>query len=469
MKYKVWGKAKAVIKPKKHHFEAVAVIAFVSLLIAAIILAVRLGYLYSGTIYSGITEPYLQSLGSDRVTIRWQSEQSVTGKVEISMAGRFIQTVSDLRPDFTHELTITDLQPSTRYQYTLYQDGDVFRDGESYWFETAPEIASDTPVRIWLLGDPGRKGAVIESVKTSMFDWIENNKTDTQQKNINLMISTGDNAYEDGTKQEFQENFFSVHQSLLKNIGIWPVYGNHDARGWSFFKLFTLPDNAELGGVASSTERYYSIDYANIHFIFLDSNEGAYYEDDEMLRWLRQDLDQTQQKWLIVLMHHPAYTKGSHNSNDPRDSANRMFNMRKRVLPVLEQAGVDLVIAGHSHSYERSYLIDCHYGLTSDFKSSSILQSGNDFVKPLQRSSHSGAVYLVLGSSAEVVDAKLNHPAMAVSKAEAGSVLIDVEGNKLQARFINNRAKVTDQFVITKSQRYDALLENNQKTKRSCH
>jgi len=468
MKYKVWRKAKTVIKPKKHHFEAIAVIAFVSLLIAAVIVAVRLGYLYSGTIYSGLTEPYLQSLGSDQVTFRWQSEQPVTGQVKISLSGQHIQTVPEQRPASAHEITVINLQPSTRYQYTLYHDGVVFRDGESYWFETAPEIASDTPVRVWLLGDPGRQGAVIDSVKTSMFNWIENNQT-ARLKNIDLMISTGDNAYENGTKEEFQENFFSVHQSLIKNVGFWPVYGNHDARGWSFFKLFTLPENAELGGVASNTERYYSVDYANIHFIFLDSNEAAYHEDDEMLHWLKQDLQQTQQKWLIVFMHHPAYSRGSHNSNDPRDSGNRMFNMRKRVVPVLENAGVDLVVAGHSHSYERSYLIDCHYGLTSDFKPSSILQSGNNFVKLAQRSSHSGVVYLVLGSSADVVNGRLDHPAMAVSKAEAGSMLIDVDGDKLQARFINNRTEVADQFVINKSQRYDAQLENTEKTKRSCY
>ena len=59
-----------------------------------------------------------------------------------------------------------------------------------------------------------------------------------------------------------------------------------------------------------------------------------------MLTWLQQDLASTNQPWLIAFFHHPPYAKGSHDSD--------------------VDVGVDLVLTGHSHCYERSYLIDGH-------------------------------------------------------------------------------------------------------------
>jgi len=450
MKYKVWGKAKAVLIPHKRHHVTLGVVIFSIALIVAITLAVRLGMLYSGVFYTGEREPYLQSVGMDSVVIRWQSKERVRGRVELyggNAEALFTKQESHSRED--HEISVNKLKPATRYFYRLYHNESLYKEGSDYWFETAPVTASDTPIRLWLLGDPGRSGKSILSVKNAMQTWLNKNPRDGYS-DLNLIISTGDSAYDHGTNEEYQKNLFSVHDDVFKNYAFWPVYGNRDAKGWSFFNLFNLPTNAELGGVASGTERYYSVDYGQLHLIFLDSNEGGYTANDKMIKWMKKDLETTTQKWLIVFMHHPPYTRGKHNSNDPKDSGNRMFNMRNRVIPVLEDAGVDMIVSGHSHSYERSFLIDCHYGLTSDFKESSKLQAGPEFRKPVGRVPHSGTVYMVLGSSAEAVNGKLDHPAMAVSEAILGSMIIDVESTSLVARFINNKAEVVDKFVIKK-------------------
>ena len=461
MKYKAWGKAKAVLIPHKKHHVTLGVLFFLVAFIAVVALVIRLGLLYSDTSYSGEREPYIQSLGSSSVIIRWQSEALVRARVELyKKNAEILFTEQESRAKEVHEISIKNLEPATRYYYRLYHNQNLYKEGDDYWFETAPLVESDIPVRIWLLGDPGRSGNAIMSVKNAMQTWIGNNPR-PGYADLNMIISTGDNAYDYGTNEEYQSNLFSVHSDMFKNYVFWPVYGNRDAMGWSFFNLFSLPTEAELGGVASGTERYYSMDYGQLHLIFLDSNEGAYTANDEMITWLKKDLKATSQKWVIAFMHHPPYTRGNHNSNDPKDSSNRMFNMRKRVIPVLEAAGVDMVVSGHSHSYERSFLIDCHYGLTSDFKTSSKLQSGPEFVKPVNRTSHSGAIYTVLGSSAEAVDGKLDHPAMAVSEAALGSMIIDVESNRLTGRFINKNAEVTDKFVIKKeNMNHSSTVEN---------
>jgi len=461
MKYKAWGKAKAVLIPHKKHHVTLGVIVFSVSFIAVVALVVRLGLLYSATSFTGEREPYIQSLGSNSVVIRWQSEELVQGRVELyKRNAEVLFTKEESRSKEVHEVSIKGLESATRYYYRLYHNENLYKGGSEYWFETAPVTASNSAVRLWLLGDPGRSGKPIQSVKNAMQTWVNKNPREGYS-DLNLIISTGDNAYDHGTNEEYQKNLFSVHNDVFKNYVFWPVYGNRDAKGWSFFNLFSFPAEAELGGVASGTERYYSIDYGQLHLIFLDSNEGAYTANDEMIKWMKKDLEATTQKWIIAFMHHPPYTRGKHNSNDPKDSGGRMFNMRKRVIPVLENAGVDMVVSGHSHSYERSFLIDCHYGLTSDFKESSTLQTGPEFIKPMQRASHSGTIYTVLGSSAEAVSGKLDHPAMAVSEAILGSMIIDVENTKLVARFINNKSEIVDKFVIKKDNVNASIKKEN--------
>lgn len=69
-----------------------------------------------------------------------------------------------------------------------------------------------------------------------------------------------------------------------------------------------------------------------------------------MARWLVRDLEATQAHWIVGFWHHPPYSKGSHDCD--RDI--EMVEMREWIMPILENGGVDLVLSGHSHLYERS-------------------------------------------------------------------------------------------------------------------
>ena len=73
-----------------------------------------------------------------------------------------------------------------------------------------------------------------------------------------------------------------------------------------------------------------------------------------MATWLRSDLASTSQNWTIAFWHHPPYSKGSHDS----DTEYELVGMREVFLPILEANGVDLVLTGHSHDYERTWLIN---------------------------------------------------------------------------------------------------------------
>ena len=91
--------------------------------------------------------------------------------------------------------------------------------------------------------------------------------------------------------------------------------------------------------------------------------------------------------------------------------------MRQNVLPILEAGGVDLVLTGHAHWYQRSYLVDGHYGLSSSFTEGMKVDGGSgrvDDTGPYEKSAldavpRQGAVYVVAGSSGKLSPG-LNHP-----------------------------------------------------------
>jgi hypothetical protein len=173
-----------------------------------------------------------------------------------------------------------------------------------------------------------------------------------------------------------------------------------------------------------------------------------------MYQWLQSDLAATSQEWIIAFFHHPPYTKGTHDSDSSTDSSGRMTQMRSVFLPLLESCGVDLVLCGHSHTYERSFLLDGHYGLSGTFDAASMIRSSSSgnpegpgaYVKrPIPRD---GAIYVVAGSSGKVGTGTLNHPAMFVSMSKLGSLVLDVNGNELLARFVTSTGSVADTFGI---------------------
>jgi len=116
------------------------------------------------------------------------------------------------------------------------------------------------------------------------------------------------------------------------------------------------------------------------------------------------------------------------------------------------------VLNGHSHSYERSFLLDGHYGLSSTLLPGMKLDPGDGrldgdgaYAKPLARTPHGGEVIAVAGSSAQVSGGALDHPAMAFSLNALGSLVLDVHGDSLEGRFLDDLGAVRDSFAIVKA------------------
>ena len=122
--------------------------------------------------------------------------------------------------------------------------------------------------------------------------------------------------------------------------------------------------------------------------------------------------------------------------------------MRQNALPMLEADGVDLVLAGHSHAYERSLLLDGHYGLSTTLQPAMIRDGGDGARRGRRRlrqagrpAPHAGTVYVVAGSRAQLGGGTLNHPAMVRSLDVLGSLVLDVDGHALSGRFLTDTGR----------------------------
>jgi acid phosphatase type 7 len=401
-------------------------------------------------------KPYLQLGTPGSVVVRWRTATPTDSRVWYGAAPTSLtSSVSNTAPTTEHSVTLTGLSPNTRYFYSVGSSTQGLAGGDAnHYFVTAPAPDSDRNLRIWVLGDAGTGTASQARVRDAYYNFTGSTHTD-------LWLQLGDNAYDNGTDAEYQAKLFDVYADMLRKSVTWPTIGNHDTAGSSappaslpYFQMFNFPTAAQAGGVASGSKNYYSFDHGNIHFISLDSMASSRTAGSAMLNWLQNDLAANTKQWTIAFWHHPPYSKGTHDSDDDIES----IEMRQNALPILESFGVDLVLSGHSHDYQRSYLIDGHYGPSSTFTTAMQKNAGSGrpaetgaYTKPLGSSSRQGAVYAVAGSSGKLESGgALNHPAMFISLFELGSLVIDVSATQLDVKFLGDTGTVRDSFTISK-------------------
>ncbi len=157
-------------------------------------------------------------------------------------------------------------------------------------------------------------------------------------------VMIGGDLINDGNDQAEWDAFFAAGGAALKKLALYPAVGNHDDTQL-FKSIFLLPDN----GPAGKKGAFYSFDYGDAHFTVMDSNAmGAANQED--MDWLSQDLTGTDRKYKIVMFHHPAYPAVA----IPKD-LERARAIQTHFVPIMEEAGVDLVLSGHQHVYSRTY------------------------------------------------------------------------------------------------------------------
>lgn len=413
--------------------------------------------------------PYLNMVTPNGIVIKWRTTTASDSKV---FYGTSLSSVTNTAIDPTlttnHEIQITGLTPSTVYYYAIASSGSTLTAPSStVYYKTSPITGSIGTYKFWVIGDAGTGNSNTPAVRNGFLNYTSN-------AHIDGWLWLGDNAYDNGWDSQYQSNIFTnnMYENELKRIVVWPAPGNHEydnytinpfaASTYPYFDIFTLPSSGQAGGVASGTEKYYSYNYGNIHFIVLDSYSVGRGSTDPMAIWLTNDLAANTLPWTIAYFHHPPYTKGSHNSDNSNFLDGELPEIRQNIIPILENGGVDLVLNGHSHCYERSYLVDGHYGNSGSFNSSMQKDAGSGSYPascPYQKkttvsNSHKGTVYTVCGCSSKLgtTSSGWPHPVFYnYSNTIYGSMLIEINNNRLDAKFIDPTATVKDQFTIVKN------------------
>jgi hypothetical protein len=401
--------------------------------------------------------PFLQKGSYNKTSICWRISAAASLTVKYGTDSTSLSHSSAASYDSTDACVVLDsttLQPATKYYYKVYNGSSLMAGEPQQYFVTSPPLGSRSKYTFWIVGDAGEGNIDQYQVKNG---FLKVNKN----VHVDGFLMLGDNAYTNGTDAQFTSNLFNVYPDILATSFSWPCIGNHEvgsvSSGAPYLNSFDMPTNGESGGVASGQKLYYSFDYGNIHFIILDSQLSSRATTGPQYLWLQQDLQATRQDWIIAYWHHPPYSFSGHNS----DNEQNLIDMRQNFCPLLEQYGVDMLFAGHSHDYERSFLLDSAYGnSTSNIANASTEikdhTSGNPattgaYHKASIKGAHQGAVYMVAGTGGGSLDAGTLHPVMYTQHTIFGSVILTVQDTVATTQFYDSTGTLVDQYQIVKT------------------
>ncbi len=294
-----------------------------------------------------IRGPFIQRPKSDGMMIVWRTDALTDSTVEYGLDINYSEgTVSDSALVREHGITLTGLEPGSKYFYRIRSDGIVLHEGQVLRTPSSAE----QPYRFAVIGDFGYKDTDGESPRIA--DQVNAAKPD-------WLMTVGDNIYPDGQPGDYDALWFRPYKTSMARAPTYPAFGNHDiraARGQWLVDYFHLPKNGPPG----LEERNYSFDYGNAHVVVVDSNPFHEKETaamDAIVSWLSSDLALTTKPWRFAALHHPPHTsRGFHDDE---------IAVKERLAPIFERFGVQLVFQGHNHWFERSNPINGVYYITA--------------------------------------------------------------------------------------------------------
>ena len=211
---------------------------------------------------------------------------------------------------------------------------DVFYTGS---LRTAPHD-KETDLKFFVYGDtrslPLVHGSVASAINSTLID-------DTEYQTF--ICHTGDfveNGYFESSWDEEFFNCVSNVQTMLSQLPIYGVMGNHDGIGNLFRQYFPFPYVGD--------KNYWSLDYGPAHIVFLDQYNDLFPSpgiSSDQYNWLANDLASTDKQWKFIILHEPAWSAGGGHSN--------ATSVQKNLQPLCEKYDVALVFAGHNHYYAR--------------------------------------------------------------------------------------------------------------------
>jgi hypothetical protein len=324
----------------------------------------------------------------DSAVVMWHSATSALGHVEFGEGGSLDRRAAGAQPARVHEVRLTGLRPGRQYRYRVVWGEHA---SDVYSFRTAPPSGTRR-FRLALYGDNRTQPEVHREIVQRVL-----------QERPDLVVNTGDLVAAGRQVEQWEPMFFGPLRPLMREIAYWPSLGNHEQNADSYYHFFSLPNN----------EAWYSFDYANAHIIALDSNQ-PYGPGTPQYQWLEEDLKNSRADWKMVFFHHPMF------SAHPTRSVNAN---RWAWQPLFLKYGVNLVLTGHDHHYQRCYPIGAAAGdgITYHFTSG----GGGAPLYPVQQNIWT-----------------------AVTQSVHHFMIFDIDGKKARGKTITVDGKQIDDFAI---------------------
>lgn len=436
-----------------------------------------------------LVEPYLQ-LGdarllqqSETLTLLWQTpDDSSDWAVELKRPLGKMKTplwrktnaptnrrivVRGIEPHRVWRATLTGLAPGADFEYRVLHAGKPVFDGkgrarkganQAFKFVAFGDCGSNTPSEKLVAGQ-------------------------ALKQNPDFVFIPGDIVYTRGRIAEYREKFWPFYNSgeepLMRSILFISAPGNHDTAGrdmsafpdglayyyyWaqplngpmhSSFGTLTGADTDQGAFRDAAAENFprmsnFSFDYGNSHWLVLDTNTYAEWTDPKLRQWIADDLASTKATWKFVGFHHPGFNSSK---------AHREEQQARVLSELFEAGGVDVVISGHVHNYQRSFPMTFK-GEPATFPLKQVagkwsLDKSYDGEK---NTSPKGVIYLVTGAGgAGLYDpAQTDNPETwleftAKFKSNVHSLTsAEIDGRTAKFRQISETGEVLDSFTITK-------------------
>ena len=194
-----------------------------------------------------------------------------------------------------------------------------------------PSPAGDRPtLRLAVVGDIGDSGARLEATARAI-DRLSGDDP------FDVLLLLGDNVYPAGDPARLPDVVFAPFGPVLdRGAKLLAILGNHDVlagHGDQQMAALGMPG------------RWWSVERSGVLLVGLDSNQPA---NADQRAWLERTLQESSAPWKIVAVHHPPYSAGYQGSNE---------STRAAFGPLFERYGVQVVLSGHDHDYQRSRVI----------------------------------------------------------------------------------------------------------------
>jgi acid phosphatase type 7 len=293
--------------------------------------------------------PYLHYVTQHSVNLTWETDRPasvvieygtklpLTEKMVIPVSDQNLE-VNDLSAKLIGEATIRNLQPETSYFYNLKatsQRGETIESG-ILTFRTA--VSEQSAFSFAFIGDTEARPHINNQIAKRIWE-----------ERPDFIVCAGDLS--DGGKQphkfEWNYEYFVGMNQIIGRIPVFPVPGNGEDDLYWYNRYHRLPE----------PENYYSFTYGNAEFFMLDSNpKSELAPGGKQYVWLENALQHSKATWKFVAHHFAPYSADEDDYGDSWQGTSHLGDMDiRKIVPLYEKYGVDMVLFGHLHTYNRSW------------------------------------------------------------------------------------------------------------------